>query len=334
MFAASITIKRLGKIVRKEDIVLMKLGMQTGSIQTDYGIDGAYRLIREAGFDAVDANIDEYFLPGEIRRYRPSAIFGDMKNLLETLKPWKAAAEKYGIENYQTHAPFPSAPENIQPAVNSEYEEYMVGILQNCIRANDYIGSRNVVIHPFYYRYDADMSVEEEIQMNIRRFSQLIPAAKEYGVKICIENLFVRCGKQKIYPCSTGTIDVAVLLLDELNRLAGEECFGFCLDTGHLLLCTQEIKSSIIKLGSRLQALHVHDNNGVTDQHLAPYSGVMDWDRFVKGLTAIRFDKTMCFETYRSWELVPASCRTAMLKFIYETGKDIKDRVEKGIADM
>ena len=188
------------------------------------------------------------------------------------------------------------------------------------------------MIHPFYYGYPDDMSIEDELEMNIRRFSQLIPTAKEYGVRICIENLFYYCAKHKIYPCSTGTMDNAVVLLDELNRIAGQECFGFCLNTGHLLLCSQEIKRSLVKLGGRLHALHVHDNDSVVDQHLAPYSGVLDWGRFVKGLTAIRYDKTMCFETYRSWETVPLACRPAMLNFIFATGKDIKDRVEKGIA--
>ena len=65
-------------------------------------------------------------------------------------------------------------------------------------------------------------------------------------------------------------------LLDELNRLAGQVCFGFCLDTGHLLLCSQEVKNSLLKLGNRMDAMHVHDNDGVSDKHLAPCSGVFD----------------------------------------------------------
>lgn len=205
----------------------MKLGIQTGSIQTDLGVDGAYHLIRETGFDAVDANIDELFEPADIRKRLRSKVFGDMDTLLETVRPWKDAALKYGLDNYQTHAPFPSVPESMKPVVVTEYEDYMVGILQNCIRATDYLGSRNVVIHPFYYGYPDDMSIEDELEMNIRRFSQMIPTAKEYGVRICIENLFYHCAKHKIYPCSTGTMDNAVVLLDELNRIAGQDDFRF-----------------------------------------------------------------------------------------------------------
>ena len=95
----------------------MKLGIQTGSIQTDLGVDGAYHLIRETGFDAVDANIDELFEPADIRKRLRSKVFGDMDMLLETVRPWKDAALKYGLDNYQTHAPFPSVPESMKPVV-------------------------------------------------------------------------------------------------------------------------------------------------------------------------------------------------------------------------
>ena len=35
------------------------IGVQTGVLTSLYGIDGAYRAIKEAGFQAVDANLDE-----------------------------------------------------------------------------------------------------------------------------------------------------------------------------------------------------------------------------------------------------------------------------------
>ena len=36
---------------------MMKIGVQTGGVEEAHGIDGAYRIIHEAGFDAADANI-------------------------------------------------------------------------------------------------------------------------------------------------------------------------------------------------------------------------------------------------------------------------------------
>ena len=45
------------------------------------------------------------------------------------------------------------------------------------------------------------------------------------------------------------------------------------------------------------QAFHIHDNNGVNDQHLAPYMGILDWDRFMEGLKLLNYRGALCFET-------------------------------------
>ena len=61
--------------------------------------------------------------------------------------------------------------------------------------------------------------------------------------------------------------------MDTLNEIAGEKLFGFCLDTGHLLIVCRDVYAAIIELGDRLIALHVHDNDGVHDDHNAPFVG-------------------------------------------------------------
>ncbi len=109
--------------------------------------------------------------------------------------------------------------------------------------------------------------------------------------------------------------------MDELNRIAGIACFGFCLDTGHALIGGQGILRTMRVLGKRVCAFHVHDNNGVSDQHLAPYLGVLDWNQFIKGVAEIGFDKTMCFETFRFWENIDPGLRRIMLQYIYQAGR-------------
>lgn len=42
------------------------IGVQTGGLTRLYGIDGAYRTIRDAGFDAADVNLDELLAYREI----------------------------------------------------------------------------------------------------------------------------------------------------------------------------------------------------------------------------------------------------------------------------
>ena len=302
---------------------MIKIGVQTGGIQTDYSIDDTYRIIHETGFEAADANFDELFMPEDIRDKKVSPAFaGTEKDYLSQVKPWRDAALKYHVENYQSHAPFPSM---VYPV--DEYDDYLIEILQKSIICSDYINCRNLIIHPFSYPHEHRPPWEQELEINIERYSKLIPQAKEYGVTICIENMFSTHKGKRFCGCCGDPIE-ASQLVDELNRLAGTTIFGFCLDTGHALLGGQEVLRTMRVLGKRLLAFHVHDNNGITDQHIAPYLGVLDWDRFIQGLADIRFDRTMCFETFKSWENVHPSLRKTVRQYIYQAGRMFVERAE------
>lgn len=296
---------------------MFHIAVQSGGPEELLGVPGAYKAIKEAGFDGVDANIDHLLTWNDIAQRKLSPAFqAEGKAALEYFKPWKEAAEACGLENYQAHAPFPSYVQGEDGAFN----EAMIHVLKTCLMGCDYMNCRRLIIHPFFLGYDAQMTPEREWEVNIERYSQLIPAAKEYGVTICLENMFSG-HNHKIYSACCSDITTACAYIDELNRLAGQKCFGFCLDTGHLLLLGKDIKNSMIQLGDRIEAFHVHDNNGLDDQHLAPYMGVMDWSRFVEGLAAIHYDKTMSFETFNVFNVMHPEIAVQMLSVIAKTGR-------------
>ena len=296
---------------------MIRIAVQTGGPEELLGIDGAYRLISEAGFDGVDANIDHLLSGRDIWERRLSPAFeAKGKAALAYFKPWKDAAEKYGLDNYQAHAPFPS----YVAGEDGGYNEKLIGMLKTCLMGCDYIGCRRLIIHPFFLGYNDQMTPEREWEVNLERYSALIPAAKEYGVTICLENMFTG-HNHKIYSACCSDITTACAYIDELNRRAGAKCFGFCLDTGHLLLLGKDIKNSMTQLGDRIEAFHVHDNNGLDDQHLAPYMGVLDWERFIEGLRAIGYDKTMSFETFNVFNVMHPEVACEMLRVIEKTGR-------------
>ena len=296
---------------------MIRIAVQTGGPEELLGIDGAYRLISEAGFDGVDANIDHLLSGRDIRERRLSPAFeAKGKAALAYFKPWKDAAEKYGLDNYQAHAPFPS----YVAGEDGGYNEKLIGMLKTCLMGCDYIGCRRLIIHPFFLGYNDQLTPEREWEVNLERYSALIPAAKEYGVTICLENMFTG-HNHKIYSACCSDITTACAYIDELNRRAGARCFGFCLDTGHLLLLGKDIKNTMVQVGDRIEAFHVHDNNGLDDQHLAPYMGVLDWERFIEGLRAIGYDKTMSFETFNVFNVMHPEVACEMLRVIEKTGR-------------
>jgi sugar phosphate isomerase/epimerase len=68
--------------------------------------------------------------------------------------------------------------------------------------------------------------------------------------------------------------DALLRLMDAVEN----DNFGAVLDTGHQHAQKEILPLSIEKLGGRVQYLHVSDNDGQTNQHLALGRGTVDWD--------------------------------------------------------
>lgn len=301
---------------------MIRIGVQTAGPVEAYGVDGGYKAIREAGFDAVDANIDQLITSRDIRaRQRTLDLSMSDRDFLEMVRPWKEGAEKYGLDNYQAHSIFPS----YLPETGDGMNDYLTALHEKMIMACDYMNCRNLVVHPFFLDYPDQTTAQDEWDTNIERYSRLIPAAKRYGVTICLENMFAGFNG-KLYGACCSDITAACRYIDTLNDIAGQKVFAFCLDTGHLLLAGREVKSAMTLLGGRIAAFHVHDNNGVSDQHLAPYMGVLDWDRFMQGLGEIGYDKTMCFETFNVWKRFDKALCPDVLRLIAHAGRMFAQR--------
>ena len=294
-----------------EVYIMAMIGVQTGGLTRLYGIDGAYRAIREAGFDAADVNLDELLPYRDILDQKRPPVFSSTFEECY-FHPYRAAAEKYGIVNAQAHAPFPSWVADFDKA--GDYNEYLLHVMEITIAGCACIGCKKLVVHPFFGTYENMLSEEAEWELNKSAYAHLIPAAKKWGVTILLENMFVR-HRGKIYQACCSDFHQAARYVDVLNELAGEKIFGFCMDTGHALLVGKDIKHALTALGSRIEAFHIHDNNGIDDQHLAPYMGVLDWDRFVEGLREIGYHGHLSFETHGTVErafdpeLVPEALR-------------------------
>ena len=298
---------------------MIKLSVQTGGMEEKLGLDATYALVKETGFEAVDANIDHLLSGSDIRKHiMPEALLSDDEETIrELFRPWKEAAEKYGIQNYQAHAPFPTI-ETADP--DPEYNAKLVKMLRTMIRGCAYIGCGNLVVHPASIALKPGMTMQDEWDLNMDMYTQLIDDAKKYGVTILLENMFVGHHARLFGGCCSNA-EQARTMIDALNEKAGAEVFGFCLDTGHLLLLGLDVVNFMTDLGSRIKAFHVHDNDGIGDQHLAPYMGIQDWDRFAEGLKRIGYDSVMSFETFNMWNRVDEEIAPYVLKTIERTGR-------------
>jgi len=300
----------------------MKISTQTGGIEEFIGQEKCMEMLAQAGFDAVDFNIDHMLSYGAITRCEHSEII-DLPDdqILEYWRPSKETAEKYGITFGQAHAPFPSC------SKNPEYQEYLLEVMRKCLLICEYVNCPYLVIHPNFYGYDERLTRQEEWDANIRFYSALIPWIRKYGVKVCLENMFY--GYQgKLYTAICGRMQEAIAYIDALNDIAGEKLFGFCYDSGHALIAGNDPCDDLVALGDRVWTLHLHDNNGSNDQHVAPYWGVLDWDGLCRGLREIGYKGTINFETFHSVVAVDPAMVPVTLQYIAQAGRVFAAKIE------
>lgn len=305
----------------------MMIGVQTGGVSERFDRDECLKIIAEAGFKALDGNID-HFLPGEkIRSGDLTSIFDESEEAcMEYVRPWLETAEKYGLSFGQLHAPFPTF-------VNvPKTDEYLLEALKKSIAMCGALKCPHLIVHPAFLRYDDALSPEEEWELNIQRYSALIPWLKKYDVICCLENMFSRyqgAGRAgKIIGACCSNPYEAAKYIDQLNEIAGEKRFAFCFDTGHALLLGGDMRRTLNILGHRVETLHIHDNNGMDDQHYAPYTGRIDWDATLAGLKDIGYKGNLSFETFNVLNAFPVELTPACLKLIYAIGEEFKKRLE------
>ena len=69
------------------------------------------------------------------------------------------------------------------------------------------------------------------------------------------------------------------------------------LDTGHAHMRALDIKKEILTYGENLVGLHIHDNDGKSDQHLFPLMGTINWKDVIEGLSEIGYKGYFTYET-------------------------------------
>lgn len=286
----------------------------------------AFTKLKEFGFDAIDYNIDIKYGFADIKAGKHSAFYSqDIETILEYFRPVKEALDKTGVFVGQTHAPFPSYVEG-----NDDINEHIIEVIGKCMAVCQYLECPAIVVHPYTNTKDRDMQRE----VNLALYRKLIPYAKKYGVKVCLENMVGHGLGVRTTRGACADMHETVFYIDTLNAEAGEDVFGFCLDLGHANITGNSIYHDILDLGHRLTVLHIHDNDAQNDLHLAPYTcksaghnNITHWNGLMRGLRQIGYRGTINFETFASFINTPIEAAPAMLSYIGIIGKYFRDKI-------
>jgi len=314
----------------------MKIGVQTGNIVDSLGFEKGYAAIKKAGFDAIDWNLDHAVKGSDLRNgtYRGTSI---LEKSLDKVIAYYAEELSYirknDLEIYSAHAPF--------PAYVSQYPDtmdYSIEIYKRNIEYCDFVGCKNLVIHPIIKPYCSSISKEEAQELNLKLYTALIPTLLECksGVTVCLENAFIMNrsydGSLSFEPDEYSNPEYAAYIIDKLNGIAGKELFGFCFDVGHANIVDKTPTEFLSVIKHRLHVLHVHDNDKSNDKHLMPFTGNVDWNDFCKALGDIGFKGSIGFETFRQTDKgyeFSEEMSLVLLETIGKTGKLFAERVQK-----
>lgn len=246
----------------------MKTSTEICSAARKIGEEKTIEYLAKAGFDAWDFSMFDmckYDWGKKILLPNSHPLAGD--NYLAFARRLKQIGLDNGIVCNQSHAPFPTACAEIR------------AYYKRAIECTAEAGGQICIIHP-----DNNKSAEENAEM----YAELLPFAKDCGVKIATENMWNwddEKNESSFAACATA--EDFVKHIDVVN----DDFLIACLDIGHA-----EMRGSgsgavnmIKALGNRLQALHIHDNDRWHDSHQIPFSMSIDFDPIVKALKCIDY---------------------------------------------
>ena len=147
------------------------------------------------------------------------------------------------------------------------------------------LGAKRMTIH--LGSYDPLVSRSEVLERIIAAIGHSIPLAGQLGIRICVEN-FTRC---------YGATDMGdrTADFDRLFEALDAPAIGLNLDVGHANI-TGNLVELVTRFNHRLYNTHLHDTDGMTDGHLPPGQGTVDWDGLLSLLTEAHYQGPLNFE--------------------------------------
>lgn len=276
----------------------MQMSVELYTLSQKFGDEKAIDLAKEAGFDAIDYS---YYWGNE-----KEAVLGEgYRDYAMSLRKKLDAA---GLVCNQAHAPF-----SFGYGATFDVQEPKYLWLVRSIESAAILGATTIVVHA--------LSVPDEVDFeayNIAYYQSLIPYCEKYGIRVAVENLFSYDGKRKRMVGKLGSPR-------ELNRIVKEIASPFivaCIDLGHASLTGYEPEDFIAKTDKNiLKALHVQDNNYLSDEHTLPFLGELHWNAVMEALKKNGYTGDLTFEIFHYLERFPAPLIPDALKLAAATGR-------------
>ena len=150
-----------------------------------------------------------------------------------------------------------------------------IELVRNRIAMTERLGADVIIMHLPGDLGDPERA--EDAWDRLRRSLDVLEShAKVHGVRIAIEN---------------GDFN----LIEKTLAMYGPDYLGLCYDSGHANM-TPDGMDRLDAMKDRLISIHLHDNDGESDQHKPLFSGTINWAKLARIIAASAYAKCMSME--------------------------------------
>lgn len=190
------------------------------------------------GFKSVELSYDSFL----------SSKVGELSELGKVVDE----ASKYTLESFSVHLPYDSL-ELGEPGISKAIARF-----SKWIKALDRLGVTFYVTH--LPRLPPSKS---SVDLAVRYLKNLVDLLGS-GSQVLVENI-----------ANTAQLGATPEDLLEVMRRVDTPKLGVCVDVGHATIARIPLREYSSLLGSSVRSVHVHDNDGFSDKHMLPGTGVL-----------------------------------------------------------
>jgi len=254
----------------------MKLATTTGDF-VRYTTSAAekVRLFEGTGFRHLDYSFYSVIYPG-------SPFLTD--HWMDEVQAAGREGERLGFDFVQAHSP------SYDFGGDDESQKISLLATIRSIEACGHLGISNIVVHTGTYnqlRYPADKAA---YFVESKKFLEmLIPHMEKHHVNVLIENSAEQNARGLFFFMTPQE-------MTEFVAYFNHPLLHICWDVGHANMRGSDPLQDVLALGGELRAIHVQDNFGACDEHLAPFMGTLPLDSLLQGLLKIDYKGYFTFE--------------------------------------
>lgn len=263
-----------------------------------------------AGFSVIDLSFTD-----TIRPVKQDPMAGD---------GWEAYVDeigemgaRLGVDFSQAHLPYYGDLFTYGKQPDEDFFALFRTMTERSLIACGRLGVKWAVAHPFTDSVNGELDNAVNLATNLAFYTPFAELAAANRTGIALENM-AEFSIDRVRRRYCANAEELITLID---AFAAPDTVGACWDFGHANSVMLDQPAALRRLGSRLKATHVQDNDPHADCHLIPFiGGNLPWETIMPALREIGYAGDFVLESHNFTAQMPDELRPSAARLAYEFG--------------